>query len=185
MSEERIVQALRALAHHDRELQAAPETETLLIRGFRKQRARRRWRWIAVAGAAAACLVVAALVMNYGTARQSSPVRPPVALSNPETPEVAAAPEPVIVTAPQRVRRPRTVGRRAPREAVTDFFPWMDSALPFERGQLLRVELPAGVMRSVGLPVHDDHLGDLIQADVLVGEEGLPRAIRFVKSDMQ
>ena len=61
----------------------------------------------------------------------------------------------------------------------------MESALPFDRGQLLRVELPASVLRSVGLPVHEDHLGDLIQAEVLVGEEGLPRAIRFVKSDIQ
>ncbi len=36
-------------------------------------------------------------------------------------------------------------------------------------------------MRTVGLPVSEDHLADRVQADVLVGEEGLPRAIRFVK----
>jgi hypothetical protein len=57
----------------------------------------------------------------------------------------------------------------------------MDPAPPFERGQLLRIELPASAMQMVGLPVHEQRLADRVQADVLVGEEGLPRAIRFVK----
>ena len=66
-------------------------------------------------------------------------------------------------------------------EVVTEFYPLMDPAPPFERGRLLRVELPASAMRMVGLPVHAERLSDPVQADVLVGEEGLPRAIRFVK----
>ena len=61
----------------------------------------------------------------------------------------------------------------------------MDPAPPFNRGQMLRVQLPAAAMRSVGLPVREDHLADPIQADVLVGEEGMPRAIRFVRFDTQ
>lgn len=180
MSEERIVAALRALAHHDRELQAAPEMETRLIRGFRKRRARHRRRWIARAGAAAACLAAA-----FVTARPSPRVSPPVVLPGPDTREVAASPGPAIAVTSKGIQPARVIRRPDRRETVTDFFPWMDSAVPFSRGQLLRVELPAGVMRSVGLPVREDHLGDLVQADVLVGEEGLPRAIRFVKSDMQ
>jgi len=68
---------------------------------------------------------------------------------------------------------------------VTEFFPLIDSAPPFERGQMLRVQLPAAAMRTVGLPVGEDHLADPIQADVLVGEEGMPRAIRFVGFDVQ
>ena len=66
-------------------------------------------------------------------------------------------------------------------EVVTDFYPLVNPAPPFERGQLLRVEVPASAMRMVGLPVHAERLSDPVQADVLVGEEGLPRAIRFVK----
>ena len=68
---------------------------------------------------------------------------------------------------------------------MTEFFPLIDSAQPFERGQMLRVQLPAAAMRNVGLPVREDHLADPIQADVLVGEEGMPRAIRFVRFDVQ
>ncbi len=56
----------------------------------------------------------------------------------------------------------------------------LDVQPPFERGELVRVVVPAETMRSVGLPVREDHLTDMVQADVLVGQEGLARAIRFV-----
>ncbi len=69
---------------------------------------------------------------------------------------------------------------RQPREVVTQFFPLLDVAPPFERGELLRVTVPASAMRKVGLPVNEDHLTDRVYADVLVGQEGLARAIRFV-----
>jgi hypothetical protein len=77
--------------------------------------------------------------------------------------------------------RREAVNPPQPQEIVTDFFPLMDPAPPFERGKILRVELPASAMKMVGLPVHEEHLADSVEADVLVGEEGLPRAIRFVK----
>jgi hypothetical protein len=68
-------------------------------------------------------------------------------------------------------------------EIMTDFFPLMNPAPPFDRGQLLRVNLPASAMQIVGLPVREDRMSNPIQADVLVGEEGLPRAIRFIGFD--
>jgi hypothetical protein len=64
---------------------------------------------------------------------------------------------------------------------VTEFFPLLDGAPPFERGELLRVTVPASTMRKVGLPVNEDRLSDRVYADVLVGDEGLARAIRFVR----
>ena len=60
------------------------------------------------------------------------------------------------------------------------FFPLLDVAPPFESGEMLRVTVPASTMREVGLPVNEDHLTDRVYADVLVGQEGLARAIRFV-----
>jgi hypothetical protein len=77
-------------------------------------------------------------------------------------------------------RSPRAVPGNESQEVVTDFFPLMDAAPPFERGELLRVTVPAWALRTVGLPVDEDHLTDPVQADVLVGEEGLARSIRFV-----
>jgi len=80
-----------------------------------------------------------------------------------------------------RQRPPALAAPAAVEEVVTDFYPLVNPAPPFERGRLLRVEVPASAMRMVGLPVHAERLSDPVQADVLVGEEGLPRAIRFVK----
>ncbi len=61
----------------------------------------------------------------------------------------------------------------------------MNPAPPFERGQILRVDVPASAMRAVGLPVREERLADRVQADVLVGEEGMPRAIRFVSFEIR
>jgi len=97
----------------------------------------------------------------------------------PQPVEVAAAPEPMPIPEPKATPKPRP-RKRQPREIVTQFFPLLDVAPPFERGELLRVTVPASTMRSVGLPVNEERIGDRVYADVLVGEEGLARAIRFV-----
>ena len=62
-----------------------------------------------------------------------------------------------------------TPAQRTTREIVTQFFPLLDVAPPFERGELLRVTVPASTMREVGLPVNEDHLTDRVYADVLGG----------------
>lgn len=51
---------------------------------------------------------------------------------------------------------------------------------PVEAGQLVRISLPRSAMRVAGLPVREDELDGRVQADVLVGEDGVARAIRFV-----
>jgi hypothetical protein len=76
----------------------------------------------------------------------------------------------------------KVVHRKQPQEIVTEFYPLMEDPPPFERGELLRVSLPAAAMRSIGVPVSEDRLGETVQADVLVGQEGLARAIRFVNT---
>jgi hypothetical protein len=113
--------------------------------------------------------------------------KPTAAPANPvPVNSVAAAPQDVL---PQDATQGTVIPARnsgaarseQPEEIVTDFFPLMDPAPPFERGKILRVEFPASAMEMVGLPVLEEHLADSVEADVLVGEEGLPRAIRFVK----
>ena len=96
----------------------------------------------------------------------------------------AAAAAAVVLVMVFMNRKPPVVPPQ-PSEVVTDFFPLMDPAPPFQRGRILRVEVPASAMKMVGLPVHEEHLNDPVEADVLVGEEGLPRAIRFVKLERQ
>jgi hypothetical protein len=68
-------------------------------------------------------------------------------------------------------------------EIATDFFPLtMDSSLlSAEGGQVVRIKLPRFVMASFGLPINVDRAGDSVSADVVVGNDGLARAIRFVR----
>jgi hypothetical protein len=68
-------------------------------------------------------------------------------------------------------------------EVATEFFPLsygepMSSSL--EGGQLVRVQLPRTTLLSFGFPMSQERAPEPIKADVLVGEDGLARAIRFV-----
>jgi len=192
-----IVAALRKLAEQDAGREAPWQVETSLLAAFRRQQARKRWRsgltWSLAAAAMIAVLVLAGL-------RQQAPPAPgvPPAQSVPPPQRVATRPPQLAVATPPQVestvaeqaapvkaRRPPLAPPAPPRnsqtrEVVTEFFPLLDVAPPFERGELLRVTVPASTMRKVGLPVNQDRMGDRIYADVLVGQEGLARAIRFV-----
>ncbi|MEW5983001.1 MAG: hypothetical protein AB1806_11620 [Acidobacteriota bacterium] len=53
---------------------------------------------------------------------------------------------------------------------------------PFESGRIVRVELPVAVLPAYGLEVAPGPPGGVVEADVLVGQDELPRAIRFVNS---
>jgi|SRR5579872_2757679 len=170
--EEEVLTALKALAEADAEKEAPPEVEARLKFAFRRKRRRPVWPWAMAAAAA----IVVMMIALYFRPRPVEPVRAVV-----EPPKVV---QPVheIEIAPQPVRRVARVSRpRQQREVVTDFFPLMDVVTPLDRAELVRVNLPASAMRTVGLPVREDRLMDRVQADVLVSEEGLATAIRFVK----
>jgi len=169
-SQDWISNALRALAEQDRGREAPGEVETRLLAAFRRRRARKRLKTVALASLAAAAAITLFFARPQPQPKQvaSMPVRQQLMA-------VDAAPGPVPKAAPKA----RPV-KRQPREIVTQFFPLLDGAPPFERGELLRVTVPASTMRQVGLPVNEDRLGDRVYADVLVGQEGLARAIRFV-----
>jgi hypothetical protein len=54
---------------------------------------------------------------------------------------------------------------------------------PIESGHIVRVELPAAMLPAYGLEVVPDSQSGMVEADVLVGQDGQPRAIRFVTLD--
>lgn len=69
------------------------------------------------------------------------------------------------------------------REVATHFMP-LGYAGPInlqDGGQLVRVELSRSAMLNMGLPVNMDRYGERVKADVLLGADGLARAIRFVQ----
>jgi hypothetical protein len=173
-SEEYVIAALRALAEQDSQREAPEGVEARLRQEFRRKQARRKRKTVLLAAlAAAAGLAIVFVARSHERPKPVAPVPVPKQL-------VAAASAPVetaaVPSAPKAVRPVR----RQPREVVTQFFPLLDVAPPFERGELLRVVVPASTMRKVGLPVNEDRLAEPVYADVLVGQEGLARAIRFV-----
>jgi hypothetical protein len=50
-----------------------------------------------------------------------------------------------------------------------------------EGGQVVRVELPRSALASFGLPVNAERINERVKADVVVGNDGIARAIRFVR----
>ncbi|HSP68407.1 MAG TPA: hypothetical protein VLN48_11810, partial [Bryobacteraceae bacterium] len=150
--------------------------EDRVRKAFRRKHAWRRWSSVAAWGLTAAAAVAVFVVAE---SRERAKPAPPE-LIRPQVVAAAPAPVEIVAPAPPRARQSRPV-KRQPREVVTEFFPLLDVSLPFERGELLRMRVPASTMRRVGLPVNEDRLSDRITADVLVGEEGMARAIRFVR----
>src|SRR5579884_1705953 len=172
MFEDHVTEALNLLRSGDAALSASPETEIRTLLAFRRRCLRQKF--VRRTAGIAAALIAALSVVGVWRLHRPEPARVEVEMPAAAPAQtVAAAPPPARTT----IRRP---ARRQPREIATRFYPLMPSAPPLERAMLVRVTVPAVTMRAVGLPVGDDHLTDPVEADVLVGQDDLARAIRFV-----
>jgi hypothetical protein len=167
-SEEHIVAALRALAEEDAELEAPLRVEDRVRKAFRRKHVARKWRNGLTWSLALAAAVIVVVFIGMRDKQHSPPPRAKEVATRP--PQLAVVdhisdPQPVEIppaSVPARqVRRIAPKSDPQPREVVT-------------------VTVPASTMRKVGLPVNENRLADRVYADVLVGNEGLARAIRFV-----
>ena len=68
-----------------------------------------------------------------------------------------------------------------PADATGEFVPWPGAIglPPLESGQLVRVELPVSVLPTLGLRPPSSRKA-AVRADLLVGQDGLTRAVRLV-----
>jgi hypothetical protein len=68
-------------------------------------------------------------------------------------------------------------------EVATDFMPigYVNSQSLQDGGSVVRVELSRSTIVSMGFAVNMDRYGERVKADVLMGADGLARAIRFVQ----
>lgn len=168
----------------------------------RKVRARARRRWILASLATAAAL--AAIVFGVST-RWARPVAPPSSRTiarEGRAPGSSAAPAPaqdlaagvrpasaaiptVAASAPRRVRPRRAPASREPaaigdwRKGEIVLSPWYyNTALPpTARSVLVRSEVDARTAMRFGVL----SVGDTAPVEILFGEDGLPRAMRFVR----
>ncbi len=183
MSDMNLDESLRALRQAAVDEAPSPALESSLLQEFRRHHSnkKRQRAWIGAGIGLAACLLIA-----LGWNRDE----PPVALKTPPvvpvlTPEPVKAPAPEVAVA--RVSRRRTSrGVRPapppPQPIRTDFIP-----LPYapelhgeDAAAIVRVKLPRYSLQTVGLPFNPERANERIDADVLMGQDGIARAIRFV-----
>jgi hypothetical protein len=78
---------------------------------------------------------------------------------------------------------PRNGGAKADAIAdVGDFVPWPGAQAwpPFESGELMRVDLPVSTLPALGL-WPPSSASNVVQADIVVGQDGFARAVRLVQ----
>jgi hypothetical protein len=142
---------------------------------------RKNGSWLTAAVAALAIAATLALVVVRTRTRQvEQPIRaqPPVASTAAVAGEAAA---PATATPPPRVAaRPRkpVVNAAAPEPTPFVLWPGSDDLPTLESGHLMRVQLPTSLIVSIGLT--PSSRADVVQADVLVDQEGYARAVRLV-----
>lgn len=68
-------------------------------------------------------------------------------------------------------------------ETVTDYFPltYLADATAVEGGIVVRVELSRSALIAMGLPVGMERSETRVKADLVVGDDGVARAVRFVR----
>ncbi|HEU0183944.1 MAG TPA: hypothetical protein VFS27_01420 [Blastocatellia bacterium] len=65
---------------------------------------------------------------------------------------------------------------------TTSFYPLFEEGemVPLESGMIVRVEAPVSTLITFGLPITAENIARPVQADILLGQDGLARAIRFL-----
>ncbi|HLK67876.1 MAG TPA: hypothetical protein VKU19_30800 [Bryobacteraceae bacterium] len=173
---QRVVAAgLRAVAAEWRHVEAPGRVEAQLAQAFRahhgmsnprKGRARPPRMWIPVASwfGAAAAVVFAAIMMLSG--------RPPVAHR-----KAAASVAPAMIQNPAEFETADGSTYNA-----DDFIPLPNAQqiAPDEDVNLVRVELQRSAMIPLGYDVSADRASEPVEAEVVLGADGVARAVRFL-----
>jgi hypothetical protein len=161
--------ALLALAAESRGAEAPARLEARLVAAFRAHHGRPAlpkqplWSQAALWASAAATVVLALFLVNG-----HQPQAPRPHLQN--TMELAALQDAAVID--ENTLDDRTAG----------FIPLPNAAslAPNEEVNLVRVDVPRSAMMAVGLVVSEERALERVQADVMLGADGLPRAVRFL-----
>jgi hypothetical protein len=134
---------------------------------YRTRRTRLRWaEWMALGAAAAGLLAVGAWNFSRGHAGGA---KTNTTVAGPTTSNVG------------------TTQPTAPVQTATaedsDFvpLPYSEGLSADDSGLVVRVSMSRSALRSLGYPVDEMNGAEVIQADLVVGEDGWPRAVRLVQ----
>jgi hypothetical protein len=194
MSSQDLERALAALRQEARGRQAPPHVEAALLAALRARKQipkpRRVPRWTPAVAAGVVLLLAAGLYWRSARMQgpPASPPAPELIAHQPALPAAAprASPQPDATPARRKPARRRPPLRPQPMpnsEAVTPFFPLDDtlSLPPIESAQILRVRVSGSTLVRFGVPVNQERMSDPVRADVMFAQDGIARAIRFVK----
>ena len=178
--------ALRAAAEDGIPSGAPDRVEAMLRSAFHRekwaaQRTRSNRRW-AAAGIAAALLFGGALA-TQSWRNHSVTSRTESSRANVEKPVIPLNSSAGLVAsdAGENADANLTADSQSPYEFAGDFLPYPAGGIPrpFENGEIVRVKLTGSSLAAMGYPVEGDRAGEAFIAQVLLGEDGEPRAIRF------
>lgn len=188
--------ALDMVAQDSAGLEASAHLEAALVAAFREyhrslerarhriSRERLRWlEWPALAAAAVVLLAVGA--WNFSRPRVAN-VRgnhasgQGTALAVPDNARNSGALAPKANSAAGESQNEMAVAQS---ETASDFVlvPYGEGFEPGDSGVIVRVEMPRSALADLGYSVDASRSADLIRADLLVGEDGWPRAVRLVR----
>ena len=147
------------------------------------------WQWGALAAVGLILVSTVAFFWSHSApAQRRTSITPVVA------PEVSVPQQQSVDVGPER-ERPLVARKKQPRmrrsirtapndgEVVTEFFPLLagDDLSALESVRLVTVELPGSALAEVGLPRPPAAETTSVKAEVLLGQDGVARAIRFVQ----
>ena len=167
-----------------------------------------RW-WFAAGAAAAAAVILLSLTLNTllratpngalsNQPQVSATTQPPVAPKPVEKREEVsgilvgkddAAQNETPKKAPARAAKATRILKGETRRAEVaqvksdEYLPltYLSDATAMESGTVVRVELSRSALISLGVPVQPDRTDELLKADVVLGDDGVARAIRLVR----
>lgn len=152
MNERELLEGLRAVAAEGPR-EAPMEVEARLLTEFRRHSRLRRMRaWMSVASIGAIAATISVLVWIG-----------PLAAHKPASSASDA----------------NTIAD----ETAAGFYPLPDAdALPpVESAMVVRVQLPVASLELIGFPINQDRASERVEAEVLLGQDGLARGVRLVE----
>ena len=151
-NESMLTAGLRAVAEDDDRFGSSSAVGLRLLAEVQAIAEARRRRMLILSLSAAAAVLIAVLVPTWWSWRSAV-----------DQPQQAEAP---VIT----------------RELVTEFFPLRYSNVPSRGGYVVRMQVPRAALASFDVaPIAGDTGSQHVLADVVVGDDGMARAVRFVR----
>lgn len=147
---DRLKGAMERLAAESRNAGPPPEIEQAVLAEFDRANRQRGIRSWSILAGVIAASIALVLILEHRPGQQ------PPAMPTPVAQDVAGSEQPFVP------------------------IPYVTPLAPYERAEVVRMEVPVAALIAAGLPMQTADAGAQAEADVVVGQDGRARAIRLV-----